>query len=99
MADTQIIESDDQVFYKDPNAVLDFIISWATWLATGETILTTAWTVGTGLTKDSDTNTTTTATAWFSGGTAGTDYFAACKITTTDSRTDERSILIRVRNR
>ncbi len=106
MVDTQIIESSGQVFYKDPNAVLDFVIDWdgaaadgGPWLATGETISTTTWTVATGITKDSDSKTTTTATIWLSGGTAGTDYTVACKITTSDSRTDERTLLIQVRDR
>jgi len=106
MVDTQILESSTQVFTKDPNAVLDYVIDWSgdtddggPWLATGETITSTTWTVATGITKDSDTKTTTTATAWLSSGTAGTDYIVSCKISTSANRTDERSLLIKVRDR
>lgn len=87
---------------KDPDAILDYQINWATWLGT-DTIATTAWTLaptGTGaLTKTTDTKTTTTATIWLSGGTANTDYTAACKITTAGGRTDERTLTIYVRQR
>jgi hypothetical protein len=41
----------------------------------------------------------TLATAWLSGGTAGTAYRVACRITTAQGRTDERSITIRCANR
>lgn len=47
-----------------------------------------------GLTIDSDTNTTTTATVWLSGGTLTVTYQVTNKIVTTGRRTDERSLLI-----
>jgi hypothetical protein len=86
-----------QIFEKDPDAILDYQINWATWLST-DTIGTSAWTVPTGITKVSDTNTTTTATIWLSGGTADTDYRLVNRITTANGRTEERSIWIKVRN-
>ena len=49
------------VFYKDPNAKLDYRVDWSAWL-NGDTVATVAWTVPTGLTKTSETNTTTAAT-------------------------------------
>lgn len=85
-------------FTKDPSAVLDYCIDWSAWLGS-DTISTSTWTVTAGLTKDSDTNTTTTATAWFSGGTVGKKYVATNRIVTAAGRTDDRSILIEVRNR
>lgn len=87
------------LFIKDPNAVLDYKIDWASWLATSETISTSTFTVSAGITKDSESNTTTTATVWLSGGTAGTTYTATNRITTNQSRTDERTIEIRVEER
>ena len=87
-----------QSFVKDPDAILDYQIDWATWLGT-DTIATTTWKVTTGITKVSDTKTTTTATIWLSGGTANTDYTAACKITTAGGRADERTITIIVRQK
>ena len=54
------------------------------------------WTVPAGITKDSDSLGSDTALVWLSGGTAGSFYTVACKITTTDGREDERSMLILV---
>ncbi len=97
-------------FTKDPDAVLDYKFDWkalangngtSNWLASGETISTRTVTVASGLTKDSDsiTDTSTSVTVWLSGGTAGTDYTVACKIVTSASRTDERTIRISVSQR
>lgn len=89
-------------FTKDPNSVLDYKFSWASWLATGETIASKTVTVSpTGLTADSSTitDTNTSVTVWLSGGTAGKTYDVACKIVTSASRTDERTMRIVVENR
>ena len=87
-------------YTKDPASVLDYTIDWGTnWLAAGETISTSAWTVESGITKDSDSNTTTTATVWLSGGTAGTVYTVTNRITTSAGRTAERSLYIKVEDR
>lgn len=85
--------------YKDPEAVLDYTFYWTTWLGVDTITGTPTWTVPTGLTKDSQTNTTTTTTAWLSGGTVGQDYVVECKIVTTAGRTDERSFTVKVRER
>ncbi len=89
------------VFTKDPDSVLDYTIDWSNWLtaAGSDTISSSSWTVGTGITEDSDSNTTTTATIVVSGGTAGTDYDLANKVVTAGGRTVERTITIKVRQR
>ena len=38
----------------------------------------------------------TVVTAWLSGGTAGTEYTVTCKVTTSDSRTLEYSMIVPV---
>jgi hypothetical protein len=83
-------------FTKDPSAVLDYTIDWEDWLCTGDTISTSTWTVPTGITEDSDTNTTTTATIWLSGGSDGVMYTVVNRIVTAKSRTDDRSLEITV---
>ena len=92
-----------QQFVKDPNAVLDWAFDWndstSPWLATGETISSYTVTVDTGITKDSDSQSSGKVTVWLSGGTEGTTYDVACKIVTSASRTDERTIKIRVTQR
>jgi hypothetical protein len=87
------------LYVKDPGATLDYVVNWTDWLAAGETISTSTFTVSSGITKDSETNTTTKGTVWLSGGTAGTTYTATNRITTNQSRTDERTIEIRVEQR
>lgn len=84
-------------YLKDPNAVLDYRHDWASWLASGETIATSIWSVApAGLAVDSETETTTTATVWLSGGTVGQVYRVTNRITTNQGRTEERTIVIRV---
>ena len=73
----------------------------------GATISTATWTVPTGITKDSSNqnavtvagvsySANTVCTIWLSSGTAGTEYTLSCKITTSDSRTLDKSIVIPV---
>jgi hypothetical protein len=85
-------------FVKDPSAVLDYAWNWATWLGT-DTIATHTVTAEAGLTVASSTATTTAVTAWLSGGTVGESYTVTCRIVTAAARTDERSIMIQVRDR
>ena len=84
---------------KDPDAVLDYVFDWTDWLEVGETIISNVITVGSGITKDSDSESAGIVTIWLSGGTHGSDYLVACKITTSLDRTDERTINIRCRDR
>jgi len=81
---------------KNPNAVYDFTIDWANFLASGEVISTSTWTADTGITVDSESETTTTATAFFSGGTLNTVYGAVNTIVTDQGRTDTRTLQITV---
>lgn len=91
----------DNHFKKSPLSYLDYTVDWEDWLDTGETISSVVWTVQTGLTysSDDDTNTTTSATCWISGGTVGTKYSLVCKIVTSDGRTAARTIYVTVEDR
>jgi len=91
-----------KTFYKDPDAVLDYKFDWAAWLADAspdDTISTSTLTVDSGLTKDSDTNDTTEAIVWLSGGTAGNTYRVTNSIVTAAGREQDRSIDIKVTER
>jgi len=78
------------------------------WLAAGETI-TNAFTVAvvggaggaTDLAIDSSSRTdgNTSVTVWLSKGVAGTDYGVRCRIVTSASRTDDRTMKIKCRER
>lgn len=99
-----------KVFIKDPDAVLDYKFDFAAltngtgesdWLQSGETISSAVLTVESGITEDSNslTDTDTSVTVWLSEGVAGSTYTIACKIVTSESRTEERTIYIKVRER
>lgn len=83
---------------KDPSAVLDYQFDWSAWLGT-DTIATSAWTAPTGITVNSESETTTTATVWLSGGTDGANYAVVNEITTAGGRTDQRTLTIKCRNK
>jgi hypothetical protein len=82
-------------FKKDPSDVIDVIFDWSVFLA-GDTIATSTTTVAAGLTKNSESNTTQTATIWLSGGTAGTNYTVVNTITTAGGRTFQRTLQVNV---
>jgi len=88
-------------FVKDPDAVLDYKWDWSDWLVTGETISSHTIPTVTGITLDSSsiTDTDTSVTAWYSSGTALTDYDVTCQIVTSDSREDDRTVTFKVRER
>lgn len=86
-------------FLHDPESVLDHQFDWSLWLESGETIVSYVVTVPTGITLASDGRVGAVVTAWVSGGTAGNRYRVECKITTSEGRTDERSITLSVQER
>ena len=80
-------------FTKDPNAVLDYQWDWSPWLPAGDTIATADVTVTAGdVAINSESNTTTTVTAWISGGTENTPADLTARVVTAQGRTDDRTI-------
>jgi len=88
-----------QSFTKDPDANLDYVFDWSSWLETGETISSHTITVDTGLTKGLDSELSGQVVVWLSGGTIGETYQVACEITTSLGRIDERTVEINIQNR
>ena len=105
---------------KDPDDVEPYFVIWCDKDGTnsgvaaddgelqGATISTTAWTVPSGITEDSNNTSAVTikavaygintvATIWLSGGTIGEEYTLVNKITTSDSRTLSQSIVVPVK--
>jgi hypothetical protein len=88
-----------QTYYvKDPTAILDYGWTWLDEL-NGDVISASTWTAPDGITIDGDYNTTTTTTVWLSGGTVGVSYLVTNHIVTAGGREDDRSFVIRVRER
>ena len=85
-------------FSKDPNEVRAFTWYWTADL-NGSTIASATFVVPPGITKDSQSNTTTTATAVFSGGTAGEVYPVTCRVVTAAGETLDYTALVEVAER
>jgi len=92
-------------YVKDPDAILDFHFDWTTWLVNGDIIVTSqiiasaGITVGDGVIAPLPSNTTTNTTFWLAGGTAGKPYTVTNRITTSQGRTDDRTMTIRIQDR
>jgi hypothetical protein len=86
-------------FTKDPSENLDYTITWADWLAAGETIVTSTWVVPTGVVGGATSSTTTTATTWISGGVDGTTYEITNHVVTSAGRVGDRSFYLTVTDR
>jgi len=88
---------------KDPGAELRYVIAWPVGVLDGASIAMAEWTVE----PEEDGGVATAAHfvsgsdtgAEFSGGIAGRVYRAACRVTLSDGRADERSLLLRVEQR
>jgi hypothetical protein len=79
----------------DPNERLDYKLDFTDALG-ADTIATVVWTVGTGLTKHTESNDNTSATIWLKDGVLGSTVTVTCKITTAGNRVFERSFKIKV---
>lgn len=87
-------------YKKDPDAVLDYSFDWSEYLTPlGDTISSVTWVTSSGLTKVSQSNTPTTATAFVSGGVEGSTETLTCRIVTAGGRTDDRSINLKIVSR
>ncbi len=90
-----------QVYVKDPGAVLDYSIDWGTgYLQSGETLSSSIWTIfPADMTQNSASNAAGVTSITVSGGAVGQIYQLTNRITTSQGRTDERSITVRVEHR
>ncbi len=83
---------------KDPDAVLDYAFDWSAWLADGETIATHDASIEAGdAVIDSTSQTTDTVVVWLSGGTLDTNVELRCRVTTSEGRIDDRTIVVLIR--
>jgi hypothetical protein len=84
---------------KDPDEVVDYDIDWSDQMtADSDTISTSTWTVPTGITKDSSSNTTTRTKVWLSGGTTGETYTLLNRVVTAGGRTLDQSVKLKMKD-
>ena len=74
-------------FVKGPKEQLDYTQDWSDWLANGEQIASSSWTVPTGLVSRRESNDTTSATIWLHSGDQAGFYKVRNHVTTTNSPT------------
>lgn len=85
---------------KDPEAVLDYILDWSDWLAAGEIITASSWTMDGDATLLLNAFSDTTATVGVSGGT--TTFRLTNSITTNSvplARQDQRTLIVKVKDK
>ncbi len=87
------------VFIRDPDSNLDFACDWSVWLQDDETIVTSVWLPDEGITTATPSVVGGRTVVWLSGGEVGQTYRVTNRITTSAGRIDDRTLLIRVRNR
>ena len=87
------------VLRQDPLDKRAIVVNFEDWLGSAE-IDSAAWEVPSDLTAESSSETNTTATNYFSGGTEGQEYIIACTITTNEAvpRKKTQRIKLKIRN-
>lgn len=83
---------------KDPDDKCDFELGWAKFLGE-DTVTSSTWIVPDGITKESESNTATTATVRLSGGTAGSQYPVVNRVGTASGCQYDRTVTIVVTER
>ena len=88
-------------FVKDPDAIREITIDWSDFLG-AKTISAAVWTVPAGLTKESESNTTTASSVIISGGALNAEIKIVCHITfgsSSPAEEDDRTILVVIKQK
>ncbi len=81
---------------KDPDAVKPYDIDWADFVGS-DTIATSTWILPAGITKVSDSHTSTRTQIWLSGGILGSTVTLTNRVTTSGGMTDDKSVKLKIR--
>lgn len=84
---------------KDPQEILTYTLNWATEMGSDTISGTPVWTVPTGLTKQSQSNTTTTASITLSSGTEGARYQVLCHVVGSSGQEYERTLWVKAEHK
>jgi len=90
---------------KDPDSVVDYGRNWTDWLGDTDTITTSIWLIQAedeaipSLVEDSNGYDATHTSVWLSGGAEGVVYQLTNRITTVESRTEDRTGLLTVEHK
>lgn len=90
-------------YLKDPDSRVDYAVDWGAYLAPGQTIALSDWTVAPneagGIAVDGASFTAAATAATLVGGLPGHVYSVANRVTLSDGRSDERSLTLRAEQR
>lgn len=99
MPHTLTYHEPDKIYLKDGDEIESWIIDWSKWLKS-DTISASAWymaeTTPSGITVDSESNSTTTTTVTLSSGYHGSKYVLSNRITTAAGLVKEKKLIVRV---
>lgn len=87
---------DNTSTFKHPGSAIDLEMDWSEWLDGDDVIASSSFTVPDGLTKDSESNTSTSAMVTISGGLVNVDYVVINTITTVARKTESKAIRVMV---
>jgi len=82
------------IIRKDPDAKLDYVLSWSGVFASTDTLASVVWTVPAGLTKESQSESALNSTIVLSGGVAGTSYTLIATATSTAGYIEDQEITV-----
>ena len=88
------------IYPKDPASNVDFSIDWSAWLQDGETIASALWSVDppsdSSVSLGVQTAGQTVTSVFAAGGRPGHRYRLTCQALSSENRTAERSIILRI---
>jgi hypothetical protein len=88
---------------KDPSAKLAYARDWSPWLESGDSVASAAWSVSPegelAINADKSAIVGAVAHVFLEGGVDGRDYTLTCHVVTTNGLEDDRSFVVRVRER
>lgn len=84
------------IIRKDPDAKLDYALSWSGVFDSTDTLSSVVWTVPAGLTKESQSESALSSTIVLSGGVAGTTYTLIATATSTAGYIEDQEITVYV---
>ncbi len=87
------------VFTKDPNATLDWVVSWALWLEDADSIVASIWVTSAAMTVEGDSFSDVDTTVWLSGGVEGERETITNRVTTADGRVEDFSFMLIIRQK
>lgn len=82
-----------------PSAVLDYSFDWTGWLQLNETVTSSTWTINPTLTLTNPTLIGAIATTFVSGGVLNSSYTLTNTVTTSQGRTDSRTMILNCQNK